>query len=494
MKNKFLKLSENIAKYCFCFFVLLFSIANIFFTFRRFNIKGLDGDAHYLFGFNLLNLFFLILILILIYCAFKNKWNSKKTIKLFLIFSLLLGLGWILINPVELTEMDDAYNCFKAASEIAKGNLAAIGYKTYINTYPHNLPLVTYFLFIIKIFGQQNALWVIRIVNLGFIILGYYSLYKITDLLYKSEKINNILVILMFVSTQFVFYDYMVYSNAISYSLGMLSLLFFIKYDQTDSLKALTISFIAIALSASLKNNSLILLIAEIIFLVIKLMKKFDYKPILLAVMCIFILTVCSTGIVRFWEKRSESDYSNKLPLSCWIAYGLNYYEGNPGGYTNEFEKFHYENDYVVEFTELQTKQYIQNVLNTFKEKPKVMFKFYWQKFLFSFANPEYNAFYSYNEVEQNKLTESIISGNLNNIIFNIWDAASSAISLGLLCFCFLKNKRIKIDELLLAVCVFGGFLFHSFWETKSIYLYQYFLLLLPYAANGLFALFNRQS
>ena len=39
------------------------------------------------------------------------------------------------------------------------------------------------------------------------------------------------------------------------------------------------------------------------------------------------------------------------------------------------------------------------------------------------------------------------------------------------------------------AVIVIGGFLFHAFWEVKSIYLYQYFMYLLPYAAYGLVSL-----
>ena len=40
-------------------------------------------------------------------------------------------------------------------------------------------------------------------------------------------------------------------------------------------------------------------------------------------------------------------------------------------------------------------------------------------------------------------------------------------------------------------IIVIGGFLFHTLWEVKAIYLYQYFMYLLPYAAAGLVSLFT---
>lgn len=488
MKEKFLKLSENIAKYCFCFFVLLYSIANIFFTFRRLRLDSPHMDAYYLFGINVYNFLFIMMILFFIYVIFHKKTNSKKTIIYFSLFTILLGAIWIISNPLELSELDDSFNCFKAANELANGNLGAIGYKTYINTYPHNLPLVTYFFALIKIFGRTGALWAIRFINLLFVLIGYLCLYEITKLMFNDEKVNSVMVLLMFFSTQFIFYSYLIYSNVLSYSLGMISLLFFTKYIKNNRYIDLSCSLLFVVISAALKNNSLILLVAELIFVFLRLIKKFDYKIISLTVCSFILLTVLSTGIIKFWENRSDSDYSNKLPLSCWIAYGMNYYERNPGGYTNEFEKFHYENDYVTEFTEIQTNQFIKNTLKTFADKPNVMAKFYAQKFLFSFANPEYDAFSGYNEIDQGWLTNNLIHGDktLNKIVVNAWDAASTLISIGLLFYCFGNKKNIHINDLLLPVCVFGGFLFHAFWETKSIYLYQYFLLLLPFAAKGL--------
>ena len=43
-------------------------------------------------------------------------------------------------------------------------------------------------------------------------------------------------------------------------------------------------------------------------------------------------------------------------------------------------------------------------------------------------------------------------------------------------------------------IIVIGGFLFHTLWEVKAIYLYQYFMYLLPYAACGLVSLFDKKD
>ena len=497
MKNRFLNLSKIIAKYSFVIFIFIFSFANIFVTTRRYNNVNASLDINYLFGINFINIVILLIISLIAVYLYKNNFfnvSSKKYMYLFLIFCLFVGIVWIFINPWELVELDDAYNCYHTAISLLSGDYGVIGYKSYINTYPHNLTLVTYFMIFIKLFGEYWALLAIRITNLILVIVGYYFLYKITDLMFENEKTNQMLIILMYLSTQYVFYSFMVYSNVISYTFGIISLYFFLKYYKADKLKNLFISLLFIVTSAALKNNSLIILIAELIFLIIKMIKKINYKAILILIINLLILALMTTGTVKFWEKRSGNDYSNKLPLICWLAYGINYYEGAPGGYTNELERYYIENDCVTEFVSIKASQFIRGSLNDFKEKPVIAARFYCQKFLFSFANPEYDAFASYRRLDTGSFATDVISGNINELIFNTWDVGSTFVSIGLILYVLLNFKNINLDYLLLGVCVIGGFIFHSFWETKSIYLYQYFLLLLPYASKGIEGILEKRS
>ena len=52
--------------------------------------------------------------------------------------------------------------------------------------------------------------------------------------------------------------------------------------------------------------------------------------------------------------------------------------------------------------------------------------------------------------------------------------------------------KQGKIEHILLPMIFLGGFVFHTFWETKAIYVLQYYYLLLPYAAFGIVQLFEK--
>ena len=50
------------------------------------------------------------------------------------------------------------------------------------------------------------------------------------------------------------------------------------------------------------------------------------------------------------------------------------------------------------------------------------------------------------------------------------------------------------MQNVLLPVIFIGGFLFHIIWETKAIYVLQYYYLLLPFSAYGIWIIENGQS
>ena len=494
MKLDIKKLGVVIAKYCFLLFTILYAVGNIFFTVRQFNID--DNRANYLFGINLIQIVLVAIIFVGIYHLIKKNYynlDDKKFIIVFLIVASVVGLYWVLSNPQELVNYSDDYNCLRAARIVGSGDYGPLGYKTYINTYPHNLTLVSYFMIFTRLFGESANI-MIRLANLVFMIIGYYSLYKIGDELYANRSINNTLIILMFLSMQLVFYSFYIYGNVLSYAMALFSVWMFIKYFKEERMRYLIISMLAIIFSATIKNNSLIILVAEIIYLIIHTIDKKKFIIVLLIVATLGIQYLSTSGVVNFWAKRADYDYSNRLPKICWIAYGLNYDERHPGGYMNEFELYHYENGFNPEFTEARVKTFIEGVLENFKEKPYLIPKFYAQKFLVSFANPEYETFGQYRDLELNAFNASVVYGDINDALNQIWDATSTLVAIGLLVYLFKNFKNITLLELIGGVIVFGGFLFHSFWEVKAIYTYQYFMYLLPYAAYGLVLLCDNKK
>ena len=154
MEELFNRIGLYISRYCFIFFVFLYSIANIFMTVRQYNAG--ENIANYYFGITPLHIA-LVLVFggILLYLAKKQlyKIDDRKFIIIFLFVCFLVGLYWVLSNPQELVDYSDDYNCLRAARLVGSGDYGPLGYKTYINTYPHNLTLVSYFMIFTRLFG-----------------------------------------------------------------------------------------------------------------------------------------------------------------------------------------------------------------------------------------------------------------------------------------------------------------------------------------------------
>lgn len=491
------KFSRNIVLFFFGLITLLYVVGNIFFTVRMEN-ELVNNIVSFNNGITLVNVISLFVLLIIIYYLINKDFfhiKEEYLLALFLLVSFTVGLAWIFLNDIELRELDDAYNCFRAAKNIAIGNLAPLSYKSYISVYPNNMGLVTYLFIHVKLFGVEKALYSIRFVNLIFVLIGYYALYRITKNIFNNRTVVCTLILLMFGSMQFVFYSFFVYGNCLSYTMALLSVMFLLDYFKSNKKVNLILSSLFIICSISIKANSLIILIAEAILLILHVINT--KKLIVIFVLLLTLLGVYggTKGLQKFWGNRINIDYNEtKLPTICWLAYGLNYDQKRPGGYFNEFEVYHVENGYMPEFTEKRAQTFIDGVLDNFKEKPNVALRFYSQKFLSSWANPQYEAFDQFRELNNNDFVKNVVGGKINNVLNVFWDGISSVVAIGLFVFVIKKRNCLNLYSTIGMIIVIGGFLFHTLWEVKAIYLYQYFMYLLPYAACGLVSLLDKKD
>lgn len=496
--NKLKKISALLCYGFFFIFAVLFSLANVLFTTRIY--YEISNDVNYQFGITPINIVLVIVFLFVLWVLNKKNYfniNTNHYLTVFIVLVFILGIYWIVSNPNKFIAFDDTRSCYDAAKTILKGDYTPLSYKSYLNTYPHNIPLVTYFMLVIKIFGENNGAVAIRLINVVFVVIGYLYLYKITDKIFNNRKTNLNLITLMFLSLQFVFFSYNTYGTVMSISLSFISIYYLIDYIRNSNTISFVISIISIAFGAAMKNNVMIVLVAEIIYLIIYAITDRKWKYLLLSALMILSTIASTNGVIKYWERKANYSYDNKLPRICWIAYGFNYDPNNPGSYFDALEKYHFDNGYVVEYTEAKAREFIKESLETFSKNPQLMLRFYGQKLLVAWANPEYGAF-SHNQLLSSKeistINKSLIKGKLNNIINTIWDAVLSIVSIGLLIYIFKRKSKVALLELILAVVFIGGFIFHMFWELASRYMIQYYLCLLPYAAHGLMLLFNKKE
>ena len=79
-----------------------------------------------------------------------------------------------------------------------------------------------------------------------------------------------------------------------------------------------------------------------------------------------------------------------------------------------------------------------------------------------------------------------MVAGKLYDIELMYFDMYQVVIFIFASIGIYLNIKDNDLKKVLIPIIVIGGFLFHILWETKAIYVIQYYFILLPYAAYGL--------
>lgn len=179
----------------------------------------------------------------------------------------------------------------------------------------------------------------------------------------------------------------------------------------------------------------------------------------------------------------------------------------SPGWYNGDgiilFRKSGFDYDKTTE----KTKELIIQRLKYFACNPNEFVNYYFEKFASTWLNPTFQTIWcsvpafryslnpeyaEYLQFHQTAISMVDFRGTLYNIeesIFNIYQIIIFVFAgIGI----FQSSKENNLSKILLPIIFIGGLLFHLLWETKAIYVIQYYFLLLPYAALGLSILFDK--
>ena len=173
----------------------------------------------------------------------------------------------------------------------------------------------------------------------------------------------------------------------------------------------------------------------------------------------------------------------------------------SPGWYTGDAPLIYTNSNYNKEINRELIYELIKSRINYFLKNPIDFLSFYAQKIGSTWLNPtfqtiwcslpgtryrwypDYAHYLGYHEK-----VLSMVGGNLYKIeenYFNIYQILIFIFaSIGI--FKIARKNINKLKLYLLPIIFIGGFLFHIIWETKAIYVIQYYFILLPYTAYGI--------
>ena len=251
---------------------------------------------------------------------------------------------------------------------------------------------------------------------------------------------------------------------------------FTMKYTKTEKIRYIVFTTILTMIAYMMRMNSLIFIIATVIYLILNIFKNIkekSWKKNLLSVAIIIMYVVISifpSSIVsRYYLDKYNLERNKTYPSIGYVLMAMQ--EGpRANGWYNEStrEKAFDRLDNISD----EYKHEIKERIEYFLQNPGYTIKFYIDKITSMWAENTYSA-----------IRNSEVNGNLDNLVKPL--EFYQKVLLTLTCVCSLivliqNRKNLSLDLIFLITIFIGGFAFHILWEAKSRYIIPYILVLIP--------------
>ena len=479
----------SIFSFAISVYILILNLfCTCFTTGDRFQMNYFSGD---IIPFNLLAV--ALALAGVIFCdrikirEFANK--HFTAIKLVLL-TLIAATGIIFTLSCGLGTTADQLNVQNSVAELRSGIVDSFKRTQYMDIYPnqYGLALISYLGSFI--FGTYNYT-VFRIVNVIFLVLLYNELSLIGRQigLGKTSQLLILLIGVFFMpSTLYALY---IYGNITALALSVLAVRLIVQAFEKDKALYGILSAIAMFFSCVIKSNQMIFAVGILIYCLFKSVSAKKYKMIFLIpalILCVWLSSFIPTQAMR---KLTDLPLDGGVSYMSYLAMGVQENDQNyPGGYNG------FNADTYVEFGGDQIIQsayafdVYSQTMKEMVEEPGYFFNFFTRKQLHQWADPAYKAYMSiqtcpehdtaqwfYELIRPDHAYPVIIILSFFQII--IWTGV-------VLALWFFKRQKHFEEALIMPMIFVGGFIFHTFWEAKSQYVFSYFVILFPLSLSGL--------
>lgn len=442
----------------------------------------------------------LILVGVLLFFATKaiNKHlyddtDSKRKVRKFLFIGafaiyIIFNIVWtIAVRPPIVGDQIHACNL---AQTFYRGNLeeflpnmtyAGIPLSEYMQSYHQQSSLAFVFSIFFRLihFDEVAILRVLSVIGNIFIVIALYKIVNQLSKKYKTNKVLLLTLILTFMSLPML--STFIYGDIPSLALCLFSVYFMMKYTETKKILYPIFAAIFTMIAYMMRMNSLIFIIATVIYLLLNLFSGITKKVwkenalnILIIAMYIIVSIIPSSLVKNYYLDKYEMKKNKEYPT---ISYFLMAMEESPrgNGWYNEAR-----GEYALKNGENAKNEYvdeIKNRLKYFSENIGYTFDFYVKKLASMWTENTYAAVRN-NTLEENGPLEKMISP------LTFYQKALLLVTSVCSLIVLIQNrKKLSLDVIFLITIFIGGFAFHILWEAKSRYIIPYIVALIPIAS-----------
>lgn len=460
------------------------------------------SESHYIW---LIGLVALVVVGVLFY-QFAQHLQPKW---LFLGCSLItIVFGIYLIKTAPQLLRADQYKCLVAATNLNKHDF--IDFKPiwgYLDKYPYQLGFITFERLIVSKLGL-HAVWGIFSLNLVSVVVINFTLWQITRLIFKNKVIENYQILLNFLFIPEVLYVLFAYGTLMGFACLLIGIFFALRQWQEKRKLDWLWSALFLVAAYQLKTNYLIGIIAVVIWSLIDFIKNHKWQNLLLIVVSLGLVVGSNQFLNHYYTNYvgKEVSVSGGVPKNLFVVMGLSKSKRRSDGwynrYTIEMVK-KYRGNYAK--AKEQGNEDLKKRLNEMTNEPTETTKFFKDKLVTTWTDPLFQAIWNgphkrYGQVMNSRFLDALYNNPRSRqyrIAVNFAHAFYVfALFLSLVGLVKLLKYRqsIPVGAALLVTYLIGGVLFHLIWETKSQYVINYFMALLPLAGMGAELLFRKLS
>lgn len=418
---------------------------------------------------------------------------SKTFLIILTLVNVAVMAGWIMATRLEPDV--DQNSVMTIAANMLEGDFSQFekGKNIYMYIYPFQNGIVLFYYLISRLIGGNRYI-ALQLINIPFLVLGIFAVYRITMRLWRGNisKWIYILMPLWFPVTMYVTF---IYGTIPGFALSMLAIMFAFDWFNARKPVYIILSAVFIALATVIKSNYYIFMIALLLLYMADLLHAKNMKSLAAAALTLILAVLFSKGTDAAMESITGIPVSDGIPKSAWVAMGLTSDENY--GWWNGYNLYVYnKNNMDYDAANRESLDYISARIKIFAQRPRYAFNFFGKKIASMWCNPDFGSF----EIQKNResryemsgIAQSLIYGDLGRALTGVWDVVQTLIYFGAFMWILLDHKDINLYQLIFAVLFIGGFLFQIAWEGKCQYTIVYFYLLIPYAVKGWNTLFVR--
>lgn len=320
---------------------------------------------------------------------------------------------------------------------------------------------------------------------------GFYAGYRIVACIthgWREAELVYLWIALFCVPLYF--YASFVYGESSSTAFALFAGWMFLESLQAPRPQYLIGLFGGCALAVLLRTNTVIILIAFAIVLVFKLLQQ-PVRAHLIVGLVLLLGALSPTLLTGALYGPQIPEDSHTMPAMLFITMGTNDTATNAGWY-NDYNRLVYEAcDFDPKAASTVARQDFAAFAAHCRTDPGYAADFYARKFGSQWNAPLYQCIAMNSRLDDtpSRPVLSLLQGTGSRILADFMNFYQLLIYGGVLLFTVLAlKKNLPLENSLLLIAVFGGFLFSLLWEAKTRYVFPYFWLMIPSAAIGITA------